>query len=54
MDGSALPDLADLRAFPGAGGCQLREWPAELSITGAEGAAGCSQGPMFLIAPPGD
>lgn len=54
MDGSALPDLADLRAFPGAGGRQLCDWPAELSITGVEGEAGCSQGQMFLITPPRD
>lgn len=54
MDGSALPDLADLRAFPGAGGCQLRDWPAELSITGAKGEAGFPQGQMFLIPPTGD
>lgn len=54
MDGSTLPDLADLRAFPGAGGCQLCDWPAQLSIPGAEGEAGCSQGQMFLITPPGD
>lgn len=53
MDGSALPDLADLRAFPGAGGCQLCDWSAELSITGAQGEAGHSQGQVFLITPPG-
>lgn len=54
MDGGALPDLADLRAFYGAGGHQLCNWPEELSIVGVEGKASCSQGRMFLITPPGD
>lgn len=54
MDGGTLPDLADLRAFYGAGGCQLCNWPAELSVAGVEGEAGCSQSPVFLITPPGD
>lgn len=54
VDGSSLPDLADVRAFPGAGGCQLCEWPAELSITGAEGEAGCTQGQVLLVPPTGD
>lgn len=54
MDGSALSDLEGLCAFPGAGGRQLRDWPAQLSITGAAREAGCSEGQMFLIAPPGD
>lgn len=42
MDGGALTDLADLRALPGAGGRQLCDGPAELSVTSSEGEAGCS------------
>lgn len=54
MDGSTLPDLADLRAFHGARRCRLCDWPAELSITGVEGEAGCSQSQVFLVTPTGD
>lgn len=54
MDGGALPDLADLRAFLGESGCQLCDWPAELSVIGAKGEAGCPQGQMLLLPPTGD
>lgn len=39
MDGRALTDLADVRALLGAGGCELRDWPADLSATCVEGKA---------------
>lgn len=51
MEGSALSDLAGLRAFSGAGGRQLRDWPENLSITGSEGETGRSQDQMFLVTP---
>ena len=53
MAGDARPDMAGVYPLPAESGSELLLWPADLSITGAEGHPSHPEGQMLRVSSAG-